>query len=233
MALAGRALCCADRRATLTPQRRSHTIGARSHPPKIQLRLADYDQLTAPHVGIRNGGGCSIEHMFEPLHSKCDWHVLPYSNYMPTGPDENIVCDSVAFNCSQQLWPPVISVCRRATAMHGTRVPKATVNEDSDFALGEHKVRSHGSIGYEQPEVLAKSVTFPVKVGANCNLGRGVGTFDRSHVARSARRRRRLANNINDIFWRHVDLKFQSRGTGEKMLVVKCFTRPANLEKQA
>lgn len=171
--------------------------------------------------------------MFELSYGRLAGNMLPDSNNMPPSGDERVIRGAVALYSPQELWAPVGSVDRRVPEVLGTRMPKTSIYEYGDTTSCENDVRPHGAASDNEPMVFSESVSLAVKTRANGNLGRRVGSFDGLHISRSTRGWRRLANDIDNIFWRHGGLEFLSRPSGDKMLIVKFFTPCANLEKQA
>lgn len=112
-------------------------------------------------------------------------------------------------------------------------MPETPVDEDYDAPPGEHDIRANGSVSDNETKVFAKSVAISVKPRTELKLRRSVRSLNCSHVARTARTRRNDAVLINDFYSRHVDPKFPSGPSGDKMHRGKFFTCRTDLERQA
>ncbi len=176
--------------------RRDEMPSARS---RVRPRMGTCPQVptTAPATPIGKSGNLSVRcptiaHMFgstlqrthNRLHRGLELLVLPEADNLPARSCQRSIGSSVAFDVPAKLWRPVPLVRRRLSTVLGADMPKTAVNEHSDFAGGEHDVRTDLHRADIQAKILAIAIPQPVERTAKHYLWFGVSSPVRSHVPR-------------------------------------------------
>lgn len=117
--------------------------------------------------------------------------MFPQAHDTPPSRLERGISCAVPFNVTPELGCPVPLVAGGLAPVLGTYVPEAPIYKDRDLARSEDDVRTDPhAAGQVQPEVLSIPVASRVQCAAKRNLGLGVRTAVRLHVARASLARR-------------------------------------------
>lgn len=114
--------------------------------------------------------------------------VCPEPQDSPAGRFERSRLFAIPFDVALQLRRPILAIHLRPLTVLWAAMPETSVHEDRDFALCEDDVRTDEPPVDTNREVLPEAIAKAMKRGAQGDLGRGIGTPDCGHVARSARR---------------------------------------------
>lgn len=112
--------------------------------------------------------------------------MLPNAHYVPTSRGQRHVGSAVALDVTTELGRPIPLVGIGLTPVNWANMPETAIHKNRHLAGGEHDIWPDRRIIKQDPEVLAVSITEPMKCAAQFDFGFRVGSTVGAHIPRSS-----------------------------------------------